>query len=44
MQRQMNPKSLENLTLGSKPWKKKHKKTVTVMARISPKAKKVGKN
>jgi len=36
----MNPKSLENLIPGGKPWKKKYKKTVVVTARTSPEAKK----
>ncbi len=40
VQRQMNSKSLENLTPGGKPWKKKRKKTVAVTARTSPEAKK----
>ncbi len=40
MERKINPKSLENLTPGGKPWKKKYKKTVAVTARTSPEAKK----
>ncbi len=40
MERKINPKSLENLTPGGKPWNKKYKKTVAVTARTSPEAKK----
>ncbi len=40
VQRQMNSKSLENLTPGGKPWKKQRKKTLAVTARTSPEARK----